>query len=96
MTSPASVRATTATVSGFWTTSKSASRPSGSRKRRVTTVRNPPYEIPSLSFSHGRTVCEGIAMRVGDTARRSREVRERDIELFTELTGDRNPLHSRP
>ena len=32
-------------------------------------------------------------MEVGDTARRSREVRERDIELFTELTGDRNPLH---
>jgi acyl dehydratase len=30
---------------------------------------------------------------VGDTARRSRIVRERDIELFTELTGDRNPLH---
>ncbi len=32
-------------------------------------------------------------MRVGDTARRSRGIRERDIELFTELTGDRNPLH---
>ena len=32
-------------------------------------------------------------MRVDDTARRSREIRERDIELFTELTGDRNPLH---
>ena len=32
-------------------------------------------------------------MQVGDTARRSREVRDRDIELFTELTGDRNPLH---
>lgn len=31
--------------------------------------------------------------RVGDTARRSRVVRQRDIELFTELTGDRNPLH---
>jgi acyl dehydratase len=30
---------------------------------------------------------------VGDTARRSRVVRMRDIELFTELTGDRNPLH---
>jgi acyl dehydratase len=30
---------------------------------------------------------------VGDTARRSRVVRQRDIELFTELTGDRNPLH---
>jgi acyl dehydratase len=32
-------------------------------------------------------------MRVGDTARRSRTVTMRDIELFTELTGDRNPLH---
>src|SRR5262245_6073764 len=31
--------------------------------------------------------------RVGDTARRARVVRARDIELFTELTGDRNPLH---
>jgi acyl dehydratase len=30
---------------------------------------------------------------VGDTARRSRIVTGRDIELFTELTGDRNPLH---
>jgi acyl dehydratase len=32
-------------------------------------------------------------LSVGDTARRSRLVTERDIELFTELTGDRNPLH---
>jgi acyl dehydratase len=30
---------------------------------------------------------------VGEKASRSRVVRERDIELFTELTGDRNPLH---
>ena len=30
---------------------------------------------------------------VGTTARRTRTVRARDIELFTELTGDRNPLH---
>jgi acyl dehydratase len=30
---------------------------------------------------------------VGEKASRSRIVRERDIELFTELTGDRNPLH---
>ena len=29
----------------------------------------------------------------GATARRSRTVTARDIELFTELTGDRNPLH---
>jgi acyl dehydratase len=31
--------------------------------------------------------------RVGATASRSRAISERDIELFTELTGDRNPLH---
>jgi acyl dehydratase len=30
---------------------------------------------------------------VGATARRSRLITARDIELFTELTGDRNPLH---
>jgi acyl dehydratase len=34
-----------------------------------------------------------VRRRVGDTAARTRTVRERDIELFTELTGDRNPLH---
>jgi acyl dehydratase len=32
-------------------------------------------------------------MHVGQTARRTRTVAARDIELFTELTGDRNPLH---
>jgi acyl dehydratase len=31
--------------------------------------------------------------RVGETASRTRPVSARDIELFTELTGDRNPLH---
>ena len=30
---------------------------------------------------------------VGQTAQRSRLVTARDIELFTEMTGDRNPLH---
>ena len=30
---------------------------------------------------------------VGETAKRTRTVRQHDIELFTELTGDRNPLH---
>jgi acyl dehydratase len=33
------------------------------------------------------------ALTVGQTARRTRLVSARDIELFTELTGDRNPLH---
>ncbi len=32
-------------------------------------------------------------LQVGQTASRTRRVAERDIELFTELTGDRNPLH---
>jgi acyl dehydratase len=30
---------------------------------------------------------------VGDTASRTRRVRDQDIALFTELTGNRNPLH---
>jgi len=30
---------------------------------------------------------------IGQTARRSRLVTVRDIELFTEISGDRNPLH---
>jgi acyl dehydratase len=32
-------------------------------------------------------------MRVGDVARRSRRISFEDIELFTQLSGDRNPLH---
>jgi acyl dehydratase len=34
-----------------------------------------------------------MTLQVGDRAERSRVVEARDIELFTELTGDRNPLH---
>jgi acyl dehydratase len=34
-----------------------------------------------------------VRVTVGQKARRSRVVSQRDIELFTELTGDRNPLH---
>ncbi len=30
---------------------------------------------------------------IGATARRTRTVTPRDIELFTEISGDRNPLH---
>ena len=33
------------------------------------------------------------APQVGQTAERSRTVTARDIELFTEMSGDRNPLH---
>ena len=34
-----------------------------------------------------------MAPTAGQRASRTRRVTERDIELFTELTGDRNPLH---
>ena len=33
------------------------------------------------------------APKVGDTAERSRTIGPKDIELFTEISGDRNPLH---
>jgi acyl dehydratase len=38
-------------------------------------------------------VWHGGAPRVGQSASRSRLVTRRDIELFTEISGDRNPLH---
>ena len=34
-----------------------------------------------------------MGVQVGQRAQRAREVRSRDIELFTDLIGDRNPLH---
>ena len=34
-----------------------------------------------------------LTLTVGATATRTREITRRDIELFTEITGDRNPLH---
>jgi acyl dehydratase len=34
-----------------------------------------------------------VGMRVGDVATRTRAVLASDIEHFTEITGDRNPLH---
>jgi acyl dehydratase len=36
------------------------------------------------------------ARSVGETALRTRKVTARDIELFTEISGDRNPLHYDP
>ena len=38
-------------------------------------------------------VWPGGMPEVGQTARRSRKVTARDIELFTAMSGDRNPLH---
>jgi acyl dehydratase len=33
------------------------------------------------------------APSIGDRAERTRSVTHRDVELFTEISGDRNPLH---
>jgi acyl dehydratase len=38
-------------------------------------------------------VWPGGMPQVGQTARRERKVTARDIELFTDISGDRNPLH---
>ena len=46
-------------------------------------------EDPSTTDPHARR-------RWATTLRRTRRVRSRDIELFTELTGDRNPVHYDP
>ncbi|MET0999492.1 MAG: MaoC family dehydratase [Marmoricola sp.] len=34
-----------------------------------------------------------MTIHVGETARRTRTVTRRDIDLFTEISGDRNPIH---
>jgi acyl dehydratase len=37
-----------------------------------------------------------LGLEVGQRARRSKTVTARDVELYTEITGDRNPLHFDP
>jgi acyl dehydratase len=39
------------------------------------------------------TILGMTAMQIGDFARRTRTVTRHDIALFTEITGDRNPIH---
>ena len=41
----------------------------------------------------GKEVWPNGGPEVGQIAKRSRQVTSRDIELFTEISGDRNPLH---
>lgn len=41
----------------------------------------------------GRSIWPAGAPAVGDVAERSRIVTDRDIELFTDISGDHNPLH---
>lgn len=47
-----------------------------------------------MTSPHTRTSTSASArLRVGQTAQRSRTITQHDIALFTELTGDRNPVH---
>ena len=52
----------------------------------MTATPTPTAAAPSGTWPRG-------APRVGQRARRTRVVRERDIVLFTEISGDRNPIH---
>jgi acyl dehydratase len=52
-----------------------------------------PRSEASLRSTGESSTRQNALVRVGQRARRSRLIRARDIELFTELTGDRNPLH---
>jgi acyl dehydratase len=51
-------------------------------------VEGGPGTVPGMTDS--------TVLRPGDVARRTRTVRAEDIALFTELTGDRNPVHYDP
>ena len=51
---------------------------------------------PTVRDGLARTSAAAEGLRIGDRASRTRTVTARDIELFTELTGDRNPLHYDP
>jgi acyl dehydratase len=53
----------------------------------------PPPDSHATGSAHQLIPEEDRIMQIGDTARRTRTVTVRDIELFTEMTGDRNPLH---
>jgi acyl dehydratase len=48
---------------------------------------------PARLRSSDALVSAALGIEVGQRAQRTREASARDIELFTELTGDRNPLH---
>jgi acyl dehydratase len=70
----------------------------GAMRRRIARGRLAPLQVGS--FTHSGEILVTFAqpatllrMKIGDQARRTRTVTARDIELFTELTGDRNPLH---
>src|SRR6478736_3155507 len=58
--------------------------------RRLTVARRVQFGNMSSNIDH---IWPGGIPRVGQVAERSRTVTVKDIERFTEISGDRNPLH---
>ena len=74
------------------TTSKSTGCGSAGDNISTTSGGGPSGLIANMSNDIDRVWPGGIP-RVGQVAERSRTVNAKDIELFTEISGDRNPLH---
>jgi acyl dehydratase len=53
----------------------------------------PPKKVCVVGGSMTTEVWPNGMPEPGQTAKRSRDITARDIELFTEISGDRNPLH---
>ena len=47
---------------------------------------------PRTQYGHGEPLCP-LGLRVGQRAQRTQTIRARDVELYAQITGDRNPLH---
>src|SRR4051794_25231875 len=55
-----------------------------------------PRAFPHAREDHGKHDSAdswSMETHVGAVARRTRKISQRDIELFTEISGDRNPIH---
>ena len=70
---------------------------SASRASPTTVRRDPDLESmmsePKRDDGDTGTPVGPLGLRVGQRARRTQTVTARDVELYAEITGDRNPLH---
>ena len=52
--------------------------------------------MPVVDGSGSGPAIGPLGLRVGQRARRTQTVTEREVELYAQITGDRNPLHFDP